>query len=73
MYKVLGHAKCKFCKEAIVLLASKGREFVYLDAKRPSSESIVSQLKKDGFTSVPQIWFEDNHVGGYSELVKRLN
>lgn len=68
MYKVLGHSQCGFCKQAITFLASKGESFVYLDARKDSNKDLVTQLKAEGKTTVPQIWFDDEYIGGFDKL-----
>lgn len=72
MFTVVGHSQCAYCKQAIQLLASKGHSFTYLDARAPENAELVAQMKEDGMTSVPQIWFAgefmEDHIGGFAEL-----
>lgn len=32
-----------------------------------------ARLKAEGFKTVPQIYYDENHIGGYTELVEYLN
>jgi glutaredoxin len=53
-------------------LATKGKSFTYLDAKDPDNERTVTELRKEGIQTVPQIWLDHERIGGYDELVKRI-
>lgn len=68
MYTVLGHSQCRYCKDAILLLATRGRSFVYLDAHSPKQAELVANIKAQGHTTVPQIWKDNVLVGGFTEL-----
>lgn len=73
MIKVLGHSSCTYCKQATMLLALKGKSYMYLDAKEESNKDVVQELLDAGITEVPQIWVEGERIGGYRELMKLLN
>lgn len=72
MFKVLGHSQCDYCKQAIRLLAEKGKSFTYLDIRAQENEEELIALKQEGKTSVPQIWDTDTYVGGFTELREYL-
>lgn len=63
---------CQFCDQAKILLDSRGIE--YEERKigdgwtKEDLLEAVPQAK-----SVPQIFFDDQHVGGFNELRKRLS
>lgn len=69
MAKVLVYTKsyCPYCDRAKDLLARKGVPFeeIYLD-DRP--EEYATLKKKTGMMTVPQIFINDELVGGYTEL-----
>ncbi|MDA9591674.1 glutaredoxin 3 [Pelagibacteraceae bacterium] len=59
---------CAFCVQAKKLLQSKGLDFDALNIQR--DENLRSEMleKSNGMRTVPQIFINDTHVGGYSEL-----
>jgi glutaredoxin 3 len=69
MAKVLIYTKsnCPFCVRAKDLLGRKGVKFdeIYLDDK---PEEYTTLRAKTGLMTVPQIFINDQLVGGYTEL-----
>ena len=60
-------ALCPFCSMAKKLLKSKGVEFNEIDVTfKPKLRAEMAA--KAGKSSVPQIWINDEHVGGCDEL-----
>lgn len=58
---------CPFCVRAKKLLKSKGQEFeeVSMDMGGPEMQALI---KKTGMKTVPQIFINDQLIGGSSEL-----
>ena len=71
MYKVYGTKICLYCDKVENLLKTKDLPFekIYIDEDDDAKDYIVKQ----GFKTVPQIWLDDNWIGGYDDLVKFLN
>ena len=71
MYKVYGTKICLYCDKAENLLKTKDLPFekIYIDEDDDAKNYIVEQ----GFKTVPQIWLDDNWIGGYDDLVRFLN
>ena len=71
MYKVYGTKICLYCDKAENLLKTKDLPFekIYIDEDDDAKDYILKQ----GFKTVPQIWLDDNWIGGYDDLVKFLN
>ena len=71
MYKVYGTRICLYCDKAENLLKTKDLPFekIYIDEDDDAKDYIVKQ----GFQTVPQIWLDDNWIGGYDDLVRFLN
>lgn len=71
MYKVYGTRICLYCDKAENLLKTKDLPFekIYIDEDNDAKDYIVKQ----GFKTVPQIWLDDNWIGGYDDLVRFLN
>lgn len=58
---------CPFCVRAKNLLKSKDQDFIEIDA---ADEKIMSEMieKSGGRKTVPQIFINDTHVGGFDDL-----
>ena len=59
---------CNFCDAAKRLLKRNGLSFSEIDIS--SGEKIREEMikKSNGQRTIPQIFFDDYHVGGYAEL-----
>lgn len=66
MYKIFGKDNCSYCNKAKQLLEQFEYPYEYIDVVE--DESALSMLKEMGFRTVPQIYREDRHIGGYTEL-----
>lgn len=66
---------CPFCTQAKNLMKSKGWEFtehyISADTRETLLEELTSRLGTPPRT-VPQIFIDDQPVGGYNDLVKWL-
>lgn len=70
MYKVYSTLNCVYCELARTALNEKNIEFE--DIKLDTDEK-KQFFKEQGFRTVPQIYDdEDNHIGGWDELKKKL-
>jgi glutaredoxin 1 len=65
-YVIYGRENCNWCMSAKKLLEDHGKEYRYIDI----NEDVLSKafLVDQGFKTVPQIWLDKDHIGGYSEL-----
>ena len=70
MITIIGTKNCNFCDLAQKVCQLKEQEYQYysLNEDKEWTDKFVSK----GFKSVPQIWVEDEHIGGYTELCERL-
>ena len=59
---------CSFCTQAKKLLQSKGLNFDEFNIQRDENSRSEMLEKSNGMRTVPQIFINDAHVGGYSEL-----
>lgn len=71
MITIYGKSNCGFCTKAKNLCEVRRLEFEY---KNVEYENYLTELKEKvpEARSVPQIWVNDTHVGGYTELVQYL-
>lgn len=60
---------CGYCRAAKRLLKNKGWEYevIVVDAQ-PAKRREMQE--RSGRTSVPQIWFDDTHVGGFDDMAE---
>jgi glutaredoxin len=70
-YTIYGRPGCQPCKTAKTLLESQGVEFSYVDVMALPKGELHAFLEK-GFKTVPQIFWEDTHIGGLEELKAHL-
>ena len=70
MYYVLTRNDCDYCEKAKQLL---------VDDKVPYSQTdilddpiIIKLMIVAGLKTVPQIWYENEYIGGYNELRENL-
>ena len=71
MYYVLTRNDCDYCEKAKQLL---------VDDKVPYSQTdilddpiIIKLMIVAGLKTVPQIWYENEYIGGYNELREHLS
>lgn len=62
---------CPFCVNAKNLIQSKGFDFIEytLGENGVNKQTIVDRLNGKNVTTVPQIFIDDQHIGGYTDLV----
>ena len=59
---------CAFCDAAKRLLVRNNLDYKEIDIS--TDQSLMDEMikKANGKRTIPQIFFEDHHVGGYQEL-----
>jgi glutaredoxin 3 len=65
--EVYSSAYCPYCVRAKALLAKKAIEFIEYEVDR-QPELRVLMMDRSKRTSVPQIFINDQHIGGCDEL-----
>lgn len=60
---------CPFCKNAEKLLISKGVEIEKIDTEQ-EPEKFAEIVKQIGRDSVPQIFIDGKHVGGFDDITE---
>ena len=70
MYKIYTQINCEYCDKAKVLLKEKNLK--YKEILVNDDEEAKSFLKERNLKTVPQIWREDIHIGGWTELALNL-
>lgn len=66
---VYGTKFCPFCVAARRLLTAEGIDFkdILVDGDRAMRAQIA---ERSGRSTVPQIWVEEQHIGGFTDLQK---
>ena len=59
---------CPFCTRAVKLLTTKNIAFEEIDVTLSSDKRQTMQSRANGRTSVPQIFINDDHIGGCDDL-----
>ncbi len=67
--EVYSTAVCPYCVAAKNLLKSKGLEWVEVRIDTDLAQRDSMLTRSGGRRSVPQIFVNDQHVGGYDDLV----
>lgn len=70
MYTIYGRPYCGWCDRAKDLLSSNNIEYKYINIYEDSKS--LALMKEQGHKTVPQIFDEDEHIGGYNELEIKL-
>ena len=70
MKKILMYSgpMCNFCEAAKKLLKRNNLDFEIIDIS--SEKGLIEEMikKSNGKRTIPQIFFDNQHIGGYAEL-----
>lgn len=72
MLHIYGYKGCHYCELAQELLTAKGIPFNYYDIKSPQQKDKLDFVRDQGFQTVPQVYEEERHIGGYTELFSEV-
>jgi glutaredoxin 3 len=62
---------CPWCQRAKVQLDKEGIAYTEVDVST-DRELQIEMIKRSGRQSVPQIFFAEEHIGGYDDLLAHL-
>ena len=71
MYKIYTQNNCGYCVAAKNLLDKKGEQ--YEEIHLEDNPDAKNKLKQNGLRTVPQIWLDEEYIGGYIELERKYN
>ena len=60
---------CGYCTAAVKEFESRGWEYIARNIKHTDNYDNLKKLLPDVKT-VPQIWIDENHIGGYDALME---
>ncbi len=73
-FTIFGHQACGFCRQAKAVLESKSLDFRYVDIHEEGiSKADLAETVGKPVSTVPQIFYGEEYVGGYQELMKYLD
>ena len=59
---------CPYSQRALALLKSKGVDYKAIDLTDDADELELEMNERSGRTSVPQIFIDGLHIGGYDDI-----
>ncbi len=68
--EIYSSALCGFCRAAKQVFSSKGVEFDEYSVDREPAVREEMIKRAGGRTSVPQIFIDDTHIGGFDEMME---
>lgn len=71
MYKVYSQDRCSYCELAKITLMERNIEFEEINLNENAEAKAF--IKGSGYKTVPQIWFGELYIGGYTELKKHIS
>ena len=61
---------CPFCTQAVSLLYAKNIDFEKIDVTLSTAKRQAMRIRSNGQTSVPQVFINNDHIGGCDELFR---
>ena len=61
---------CPFCTQAVSLLSAKNIDFEKIDVTLSTAKRQAMRIRSNGQTSVPQIFINNDHIGGCDDLFR---
>ena len=59
---------CNYCESAIILLTRNNAPYNEIDISKVDGAMDEMIKKANGKRTIPQIFFDDQHIGGYDEV-----
>lgn len=63
MFEIYGTQQCPWCDRAKELVSSNGFEYIYTDVGE--SKEAQRMFRQNGYRTVPQVYHNGVHIGGY--------
>jgi glutaredoxin len=63
MFEIYGTQQCPWCDRAKELVSSNGFEYIYTDVGE--SEEAQQMFRQNSYRTVPQVYHNGVHIGGY--------
>ena len=72
LIEIYGMTGCGFCNMATELCTAAGLDYVYVDLAKAPEQMDELEERIGRFKTVPQIFINGNHVGGFNELKEAM-
>ncbi len=72
MITIYGTTTCKWCKAAVSLAEARGLRYEYRLIDENEQFYIELKALKPDTKTVPQIWWDNRYIGGYTDLVTEI-
>ena len=72
MITIYGAAHCKWCKAAVALAEAKGFKYEYRAVDENEQFRVELKALKPDAKTIPQIWWDNRYIGGYSDLAAEI-
>lgn len=69
---IIGRKNCKWCREARNLAREVADSVIYKDLDAPANAALREWFRVEGLKTVPQVFVDGEHVGGFEEFAKRV-
>lgn len=71
MITIYGHARCGWCVKAKALAERYSLKYEWKDTDIQENLNDL-RLKFPNVKTVPQIWWDDRHIGGYDQFTSEI-
>ena len=72
MITIFGTKNCNHCDLSKKVCELRGLEYEYVALFEEGNEEATAQFVQMGYKTVPQIFVEGKHIGGYTELCNHV-
>ena len=66
-FRIITQPNCKWCDKAKELLKSRHMKY---EEQVLGKDVMIKEFAEEGFSTVPQIFQGERHIGGYEDLAK---
>ena len=70
---IIGRPGCSWCRKAKKLARKEKLNYRYADITEERHADLAQWFRTEGFSTVPQIFVDGNHVGGYTEFARVID
>lgn len=72
--EIYGAPNCTYCKQSMFLCESADIEYEYICMMMNPDKAMEAQSRvTEPFRSVPQIFIDGDHIGGFTEFERKIN
>ena len=68
MFKIYGNTGCAYCTAVVEYLEYCEHPFEYINLEESPED--MHFIRDQGFNTVPQVWHNEDHIGGYQDTLR---